>query len=233
MTPAFKRILVRGCPRSGNTMLYAMLSSCFEGVTQLKGEHIPIEARISNYDKVTIAKYPRPVSKRILGDEYDASRDFLTTPPEDALLIFIVRDPRDALMSKHGSFGSEPFLKSASAWFSVIEEIQKIKDRHNVLVLRYEDIIADPDSIQRKIAHLSGLKMSGTFSNFNEMVKTSGAQLTKHNLGELNGLRPVDSSRVFAYRNEPREVVQPIVEKILEFDNADKLVRSFGYEPLR
>ncbi|MEC3862660.1 hypothetical protein VK792_15320 [Mesobacterium sp. TK19101] len=234
MTKPIKRILVRGCPRSGNTMLYVMLCSCFENVAQVRGEKVPVDALVSNFKKVAVAKYPRPVTPKILGEHYEAAREFIDNPPEDALMIFIVRDPRDALMSKHGSFGSEPFLKSAAGWFGVMDEIQKVRDRDNVLVLRFEDIVADADKIQQQIAEASGLTIAGSFSNFNEMVEKSDTMsLTDHNIGELNGLRPLDPTRVYAYKTEPAENVQPIVEKILSHDGADAFVKSFGYDPLQ
>lgn len=233
MTEPIRRILVRGCPRSGNTMLYSMLCSCFAGVRQLRGETVPVDEGVAGRGKVAVAKYPRPVTRRILGERYEAARAFIDRPPADAVLIFIVRDPRDALMSVHGAFGDRPFLKSAAAWFTVMDEIGRAKDLANVMVLRFEDVVEDADAIQSRIAARTGLEITGKFSCFNRMVERSGMRLSEHNMKELNSLRPLDPSRIYAYKTEPAERVRPIVDMILEHDGAERFIDEFGYEPLR
>jgi hypothetical protein len=227
-----RRLLLRGCPRSGNTMLWTMIGACFEGVAPLPDETVPTGAALDRRPGVAVAKYPRRLTRDELGPRFEASRAFVADPPADAAIVFVVRDPRDAMMSRHGAYDYGWFLQSADAWFEVADEIARVRDRPNVLVLRYEDVLRDPDAAQAAIVALTGLAPAAPFSRFHERAASGAIRLSEHNLLELNDLRPVDPARAFAWRRRPPEKLARVVEKLRAWDRVETDLARFGYAPL-
>ena len=84
------RILICGCARSGNTLMFSLIDTGFENIVKVKGgpwgEQVPKEAVEG---KVVVGKFPRKASRlyKLMAD--------------DLGIIYMMRDPRDVLVSKH------------------------------------------------------------------------------------------------------------------------------------
>ena len=84
------RILICGCARSGNTLMFSLIDTGFENIVKVKGgpwgEQVPKEVVEG---KVVVGKFPRKASRlhKLMAD--------------DLGIIYMMRDPRDVLVSKH------------------------------------------------------------------------------------------------------------------------------------
>lgn len=202
-----RQVILSGCPRSGTTLLYTML----RGV--VRGAHCPDSER-------TALRYlasPRPlvVTKRPL-DVMRAgeilARNRLRKPLH---FVFVLRDPRNLVSSMHESvpgvffqgfdyshFVTDKGWSSLSndgvvAWARGFRAACAIPGLRCSTV-RYEDLVADPDAVQTRLAGELGIAMRGRFSDFH--LKSVPDRLAP----ALNSLRPADAAGIEAWRKPER-----------------------------
>jgi hypothetical protein len=96
----------------------------------------------------------------------------------DAKFIYIVRDPRDIIHSMQKNF--PPRLLSKAANICQIRGIQMQKMRKNfpddVLIIRYEDLIINPETLCSQICDFLGVLFDGQMLNFYKL-NTDGSRL--------------------------------------------------------
>jgi len=75
-----------------------------------------------------------------------------------AQFIHIVRDGRDVAASQiaeHASWGYADICAAASSWADTIRRVERLGQRFDVTQLRYEDLVAAPEAVMRRLlAHL-------------------------------------------------------------------------------
>jgi hypothetical protein len=93
----------------------------------------------------------------------------------------------------------------------------------DVLTVRYEDLVADPDDVQRRLTDFVGWEVRLPFSRFHAHASAE----FKFSFA-LNGLRPPDPSRIEAWRRpEHRDRIRSVLRTLPELP--DYLV-EMGYE---
>jgi hypothetical protein len=120
--------------------------------------------------------------------------------------ILMVRDPRDVLLSQKYKWkrralsgGKIPWTESLRArinyhpmiipriWNRVMSQIEKFKDHPRVLVVRYENLVADPDRTIREICAHAGITFQQAMNDI-PVVGSSGA-------ADTTGLRGIDARK--------------------------------------
>ena len=194
-----KQIVVCGYPRSGTSLLYNMLSASLDGY---RFGHFEVPCLQHIRDR-------RPfVSKRPL--DVFALEELVARNVFDKQLytVVVVRDLRDVLTSIHPRiphdyfigydasyqvgpdypYGSKRLHPGIAAYYAQIERLSELEGLTHVLV-RYEDLVANPDAAQHRLAEALGVHFKRRFSAFHERPDL-------HAYRYAGAERPVDASRV-------------------------------------
>ena len=174
-----KRVHIVGSgPRTGTTLMFEVMVACCEFDHFCKHED------------------------RIFIDPPEKGDIFLTKAPQDTLVvepilkvdpglyvICMIRDPRDAIVSKHGT---EPdrYWASLRFWKAYIPFWRRFRHHPRCITVKYEDFVSDPDKIQRILANrMPFLKMKLPFSQYHEATKPS--KLSMLALGSVRPIAPL------------------------------------------
>ena len=207
------RLHITGCPRSGTTLLMELAATCFASDGRCQHEQSIFEpADIS--DGLYISKQPNDIRHL---------RHIFHRDPK-LYIIYLVRDPRSVITSTHRETPDRYFC-NYRIWLECEKAAAEYMEHPRFLRLRYEDLVADPDHEQERIAgKFTYLQKCHRFSEYYQFARPS-----KQARQALSGLRPIDQSSVDKWRlHLPRIAHQYQRHKVL----ADDLIR-LGYEPDR
>jgi hypothetical protein len=147
-------IFIAGCARSG-TSLTRGLMGCFEGVYAPGGHSDGEESPASGFERHA-GKAPHIILKR--------TADCHQTLPQlrtDVELLYCVRHPYDVLTSSHRLTQEHRRFhvsrKRFIAEYKAFCQLRMRQPQRRVFVLRYEDLILNPDDTQQRIAAHFGL----------------------------------------------------------------------------
>ncbi len=206
-----QRIHIVGCgPRTGTTLLTELMISSFD-----------IDLYTDHEDR--IGKCP-PRNGKI----------FLTKSPKDIIVIepimnmmknlhviYMLRDPRDMIVSKHGS-DSELYYSNLDYWNNFMPFADALRTHPRFLQIRYEDLTSQPDNIQKKIStHLPFLTQKHKFSEYHRVSNPSSDSRLA-----LGDLRPIDTKSIGNWRNHKPRLLAQIQDHGSISDDLIKL----GYE---
>jgi hypothetical protein len=187
---ALQRIFVMGCGRSGTWLLLSLFST-FEDVTI-----IPEEVPVESFGVVRPNK-PVLVMKRDF-----RSYERIEQIPERIKIAWIVRHPFDVLTSQHPvterKYHIQPYR-----WLGEMLALQYLVDsnRADTWIVRYEDLVTYPESVQTKLSQAFGLKILSTVDQIPSRFKASPMANAA-----MHGLRAIDSNSVHKYKNDPEKV---------------------------
>lgn len=143
------RIFIAGCARSGTT-LSRRLMGCFDDV-HVHADEAPYR---------TLLEMDRPEFNLVVKRTYESHKD-IEHLPDSIGLIYCVRHPFDVLTSSHPETVNERrFHVTTERWdaeFDGLMRLRKAQPDRAVFHLRYEDLIAEPDIVQGRIARSFGL----------------------------------------------------------------------------
>jgi Sulfotransferase family len=208
-----ERLHITGCPRSGTTLLMEQMSTCFESDGHCDHEKSifePVELSGGLY----LSKQPNDIKHL---------RHIFYRDPR-LHIIYLVRDPRSVITSKHGKASGQYFCN-----YRVWQECERAAENYDghprFLRLRYEDLVAHPDGAQERIrAHFTFLTQRHAFSDFHTFSRPSTASERA-----MGGVRKVDQASLSKWQQHlPRLAHQLELYPAL----GDELVR-LGYEPDR
>jgi len=149
-TARANKIFIAGCARSGTTLTQRIMKS-FEDTFVW-----PPEARHTQFYLLD-----RPENNLVIKRD---SRAFahLAKLPADIGLVYCVRHPLDVLTSVHPQTMKERrFHTTVDRWvleYDALLSLRKAQPVRDILYVRYEDTIADPDAMQQRIADRFGLR---------------------------------------------------------------------------
>jgi hypothetical protein len=137
--------------------------------------------------------------------------------------ICMMRDPRDTVVSKHGSRPDEYWsLTSLSRFKEGWQIIQRYAHHPRFMWIKYEDLIERPDEVQGRIARrLPFLRQTGRFSDFH-----THATISADSSRALNGVRPIDGRNRGQWLNH----VDRLKQKLDEDGPIDDELIAIGYE---
>lgn len=138
------RILIAGCARSG-THLLMHLMTCFEDT------HVHLEeAGAAQFDRLE-----GMAATLVVKRTWDAHRRLpVLSPGID--LIYCVRHPYDVLTSSHPhSRQLRPYHVTVDRWtaeYEALRQLRRNQPERAIFYCRYEDMVADPDLMQQRLA---------------------------------------------------------------------------------
>lgn len=219
LTPLRKHILICGFPRSGTTLLQMMLENGIPTARYFGKEFSGWRAATytwRNHD-IVISKMPHDLFR------LDSLRCFYSMRSADLKIILTLRDPRDVLTSQRKTDGPEGYVVGPERWRSYYHALLKQMDHSDSIIVRYEQLVSDPGSVQKCVESFAGEKMVTPFQHFHTVDRPDFQTNT------LNGLRPVETSLVGRWSDpEHRAYLQKILRELPELPEA--LVK-LGYEP--
>lgn len=182
----------------------------------------------------------------------------LDVPAFDALNIFgkriilliLIRDPRDIVVSKHPLLPTEYFIGYDHSWWpgtigsgtwtytapgirqihSAIQQAESCPTVEAIRV-RYESLTENPDHVQERIAARTGITFSEVFSRFHEYqdrhaYRYEGRRAPEDPTPTLEN-RAVDVSRTGKWmKSEHRD---RILDQFTRFPALLEIVRTYGY----
>ena len=205
------RILICGCARSGNTLMFSLIDTGFENIVKVKGgpwgEQVPKEAVEG---KVVVGKFPRKASRlyKLMAD--------------DLGIIYMMRDPIDVLVSKHFE-RPRTYWTSVERWIRTATVALEYKDHPNVLLLKYEDLITKPNKAQKAMAEKFNLEAARKFEDCYESFDTKD----KYNAKTMNGIRPLDKSRIGAWKDG--YLNEKFINRLMKNSEMTDLMKCFDY----
>lgn len=237
----WRHVVVCGYPRSGTSLLFNMLSSSLPGFVFHPFE-IPARERIERWgdhaskNPLDVVDIPALIENNPLGKEI--------------IVIVPLRDPRDVVTSKHPVLPDRYFIGFDHSWWpqqrdgewkydaagirevaQAIEELRTLTGA-KVVILRYEDLVADPDGIQRMIASETGLRFAQSFSDYHRRPESHAysykGRFAPRDPNLVRENAAPDRSRSGKWRApEHRE---RLLEQFGRFPELFELVRRYGYE---
>lgn len=206
----FKHLHIVACsPRSGTTLLHEVMVTCFRA-----DKHYDHEVRFNLVDaddgQIVITKRPKDTMymPSVIDDP-------------DLYVIYLLRDPRDVIVSRHGK-DKNMYYSNIRLWRELQEYALELADHPRFLQVRYEEFVSQPDAVQEKIAgRFPWLEKRHAFSEYHKHAVVS----EKSKLA-MNDVRPIASSSVGKWKsNLPRIKAQQLVHGSLTPD-----LVACGYE---
>ena len=186
----FRHLHIVACsPRSGTTLLHEVMVTCYR-----IDKHYDHEIR---FNLVSAEDGQLLLTKRPKDTMY--MPQVIDSIPQTHV-IYVVRDPRDVIVSRHGKDKSK-YYANMRLWRQMHGYARSMYQSPNFLEVRYEDFVSDPDSIQRKISgKFSWLETTHPFSEYHEY-----AQVSEKSSKAMHGVRPIAPTSVGLWKqNLPR-----------------------------
>lgn len=219
LTPLRTHVLICGFPRSGTTMLQLMLENALPDARRFGREIGGWRAATYAWRNhaVVISKVPHDVFRLA------PLRNFYAGRGATLKIILMVRDPRDVLTSQRKFGGPEGYCVPPERWRRYSEAFSRERHATDCMIVRYEDLVDDPDRQQQRIERFTGEAMQLPFSRFHAVDRPD------FHTDTLNGLRPVETALVRRWRApEHRARIEQMLEEIPELPAA---LADLGYEP--
>lgn len=237
-----KQIIICGYPRSGTSLLYNMIS------TSIKGFHCePFEMegirrlhRSGNY----VTKYPLDIL---------SINELINNNKLDKKLYFIIvtRDIRDVITSRHPNLPDQYFIGYKHSWWPQdknfshwkydapgIEDIYSAITRYknlnyiNVMEIKYENLVKDPNKVQEQIKKFADVEFSGLFQDFYKRSDKHAYKYTGRFQAKDDTLvrenKQIDISRIAKWKN--REHAEIIREQFSKYPELFDILINEGYE---
>jgi len=154
------KLFIAGCGRSGTTLIRDLMN-CFENTVVLMDDPYG-EAEFTFF-----RDSPSEKSNQVIKRSGYAWKT-LAALPADVQLMYCVRHPFDTLTSTHPlTRNMRRFHITEERWISEYKALQALRiaqPQRDIYVLRYEDLVREPDETQKKIANHFGLVASHAFS---------------------------------------------------------------------
>ena len=200
-------IVIIGSWRCGTTLMFFTFAAGFKNVEASYEESHALETSLPS-EKWRISK--KPNDAHCMADIIDEI---------DPYFIAMLRDPRDAIRSWKAQINDYHLnFKEWNRNQDLIEQCIGPK----VLRIRYEDLVRDPNGVQRWIRErIPGLEIKRKFSDCHTAFPSNSDILW-----QLDGVRPIEPSRIGVWRKDKARIRQqleqyPEMQSVLEF---------YGYE---
>jgi hypothetical protein len=154
------KIFIAGCGRSGTTLIRDLMN-CFQET------YVLVDGPYGESPFSRFADISRAETHLVIKRTGQCWRT-LSSLPDKMGLIYCVRHPFDVLTSTHPlTQHTRKFHITPERWSSeyrALRDLRMIQPDRQIFILRYEDLVHTPDSIQAKIAAHFGLTPNHRFT---------------------------------------------------------------------
>ena len=238
----YTQIVICGCPRSGTSLLYNMFSASLDGFKFGEFEISSLDNIWKREDHVSKRPLDILIVDRLLRKNIHGKRIFV---------IVTVRDLRDVITSVHPVTSAGYYIDYESSLspkrrpddefgrrqvgvrqiYDAIERAKSIPSG-NLIFVRYEEFVEDPDRVQDELSARMGIRFSRRFSRFHEVPG-------KHAYTYTGRLKPVlpnevressapDPSRIGKWRADRHR--KRIRDQFTAHPQLFRILREDGYE---
>ncbi len=181
----FRHLHIVACsPRSGTTLLHEAMITCFK-----VDKHYDHEIRFNEVSagggQLLITKRPKDIM-------------YMQAVIDDPKLyvIFLMRDPRDVIVSRHGK-NTDMYYANIRLWREMYGFATPMVGHERFLMVRYENFVSDPDAVQNEImAKYPWLERRHSFSEYHEYAEVSEkSRLAMHEV------RPIAATSIGVWKN--------------------------------
>jgi hypothetical protein len=221
LSPLQTHIVICGFGRAGSTLLQLMVETCVSNVRSFGAERLAASAAQYAFRNHTymVSKAPFDVFW------VDEIRAFYASRRADARFVLTVRDPRAALTSVHPVFPTDQpdgYFANPTEWVAYYEHVRYAQQFDDAMTVKYEDLICRPAEVQRRMTEFIGWHVHLSFDQFHTAAPPN------FDRNSLNGLRPLDPSRVDAWRQEKHRA--RIRRVLCEIPKLPEYLIELGYE---
>ena len=216
-------VFIIGCARSGTTILQRCMSTVSDPV--YFWSEAPLARLYKERDSGADGRHF--VLKR-------TAKCYENFPhiPGPVKMLHIVRNPEAVFTSVHGNLAG--YYVTPERWGAEFEAFLALEKQHppeNLYVVRYEDLMSDPDASQRQIGEHLDLEFDLPFTRLVERNHLDKKIVPK--TGEMRRWLPIDPSRT----SEKRDLEQ-IAARMKDIRPAlgpkiDAFCEKFGYRELK
>lgn len=206
-----KRIHIIGMgPRTGTTLMAEAMKACFE-IDYSTDHEDRLFVRAKQDGEVFLTKHP--------ADMFVVGPSLKVDP--DLWIICMVRDPRDAIVSRHTKDKTK-FWAGLRYWKAFYPIYRSLKRHPRFVTVRYEDFVSAPDTTQKALeAAIPVLRKKHDFSKYHEVSNVS-----EESKKALLSVRPISPVGIGSWRKEISRVKQQCE---IHGDITNDL-QEFGYE---
>lgn len=220
-------------PRSGSTLLYALIRSCESNQIETFNSEISALSIDNQTSKAITTKRPRDI---LVADLIQAKY----AENESVKFVITIRDPRSAVSSMHHSapgnwfhgcdysmfigdkqersFCHEGAAATITACLNVINN-----EEYEAIVIRYEDLISNPRETFKRLSLFTGIEMEPDTENYRSKLTPSYALA----IGEKRSISPETMAR---WHNDPIRISR-VQHQLSIFPELEELCRELGYMP--
>lgn len=219
--PLRTHVSMCGFQRSGSTLLQLMVETCVSDIRTFGKEYWAPAAALYALRNHSYMLTKTPWDIFFVEDV----RKFYATRRANVRFIVTVRDPRAVLASSIRDAPvnhSDGYFVMPERWVAYYEHVRYAQQFADVITVEYEDIVRHPAEVQRRLEEFIGWHVHLPFERFHDAA-SPGFERTN-----LNGLRPLDPTRVEGWRHEKhRERIRRVLREIPELP---EYLIEMGYE---
>lgn len=171
--------------RGSSTELLSLLKSSALPYSPLWAKNLDESLNFSLYTELleyalNLIKQSYPANDhRVTGFKEVWATEFcgpLLSTLKNSKAIIIIRDPRAIVASKNSTVEPYPIFFMARQWrkISFISEFLKANFQHQTLVIRYEDLITDPESTSIKMCKFIGIEFDDSIIDTGSLTDGEG-----------------------------------------------------------
>jgi hypothetical protein len=218
LTPLETHIVICGYPRAGTTLLLAMMEHALPGARRFRGEVSAWRAAtyVWRNHAVMVSKKPDDVF------QIHRLRNFYAGRRARLRVILMVRDPRDVLTSRHATTGPEAYFEDIAAWRRCHEFVRAYRNDPDVLLVYYRELVTDTPAVKARIEAFTGVVSERPYMDFYT------SEFGDFDTRPLNGVRPVDASRMGRWASEEhRGRIEQVLREVPDFP---EILVEMGWE---
>jgi hypothetical protein len=219
LRPLRTHVVICGFERSGSTLLLAMAETCVCDARTFGSEESAAWVRYQLPNRsLMITKAPWDIFY------LDEIRAHYAPRRAEARFIVTVRDPRAVLTSVHAKVngGQDGYFLDPARWEAYYQHVRYAQQFDDVLTIEYRDLVCSPALVQRALTDFIGWRVHLPFDRFHAALRPGF--VTDH----LNGLRPLDPTRVDAWTQEKhRDRMRRVLREIPKLP---EYLIAMGYE---
>jgi len=170
----YKKVFITGCAKSGTTLLWQLCYAFKDVYVYDEDSESSLEAFLRYSYKgsgsyVIAKRNARTIFSNEERGKFKSKQQYKLIKDNRILIINIVRDGRDVVVSGKRTSLSKDMYVNPMRWIASMKHRRKYKDIISCEI-KYEDLVAEPEMVQNKISRDMGWEIKHSFLDFPNFV---------------------------------------------------------------